>query len=642
MLANRVSYFFDLRGPSEAIDTACSSSLVAIHRAIESIASGSSEMAIVGGVNVLLSPGAFLAFGKAGMLCPDGRCKTFDARANGYVRGEGVGAILLKPLSRARRDGDHIYAVIIGSGENHGGRVQSLTVPNPNAQAQLLQDIYARAGIDPYTISYIEAHGTGTSLGDPIEINGLKKAFGLNPGQVREPLCAVGSVKTNIGHLETAAGIAGVIKTLLAIHHRRIPGNVHLQQINPYIQIEGTPFCFPTCSVPWEPLRDREDRTIPRRAGVSSFGFGGANAHLLLEEYFDQVDILEPENQLDRPELFLFSARDPARLKEVVTNFHTYLGRLTEGATEGPSPDLRRIAYTLQVGREPMDERLAVIASTASELVGELARYLRNERSDLFSGNVADHKAGLRLLRQVHEDDNFLAPLLERRQLLKLARLWVSGLEVPWGELWTGSPVRRVSLPGYPFERLRYWIPAVAKQEELEVAAEVRLHPLLHSNESTLKVQRYRSQLSGEETVLRDHRVGGEKVFPGAAGLELALSGVSRALENPNVRLRQVVWARPVVAGPEGVALKLELRPESDGRVSFELQSQKRRDSSPGKGGVDCGPFKRTPRPQSDSSAMLTNDLIARPLCPLCGARFGLWTWIPGHRGDELRFRRSA
>jgi polyketide synthase PksN len=591
VLANRVSYFFDLHGPSEAIDTACSSSLVAIHRAIESIASGSSEMAIVGGVNVLLSPGAFLAFGKAGMLCQDGRCKTFDVRANGYVRGEGVGAILLKPLSRARRDGDHIYAVIIGSGENHGGRVQSLTVPNPNAQAQLLQEVYARAGIDPFTISYIEAHGTGTSLGDPIEINGLKKAFGQNPGQVPEARCAVGSVKTNIGHLETAAGIAGVIKALLAIHHRRIPGNVHLQQINPYIQTEGTPFFFPRQSAPWEPLRDREDRTVPRRAGVSSFGFGGANAHVLLEEYSEPVDILEAQNQLDRPELFLFSARDTGRLREVVTIFLTYLKRLTEDTIDRPSPDLRRIAYTLQVGREPMDERLGVIAATASELSSELAKYLQDQRSDLFSGNVADHKAGLRLLRQVHEDDHFLVPLLEGRQLVKLARLWVSGLEVPWGELWTGSQMRRARLPGYPFDRQRYWIPALAKQEESKVAPEVRLHPLLHSNESTLKVQRYGSQLSGDEIVLRDHRVGGEKVFPGAAGLELALAGVSRALENPNVRLRQVVWARPVVAGRDGVALRLELRPESDGRVSFELQSPNGEMHLQGKAETAAGPL---------------------------------------------------
>ena len=573
VLANRVSYFFDLRGPSEAIDTACSSSLVAIHRAIESIASGTSEMAIAGGVNVLLSPGAFLAFGKAGMLCEDGRCKTFDVRANGYVRGEGVGAILLKPLSRARQDGDHIYALILGSGENHGGHVQSLTVPNPNAQAQLLEDVYARAGIDPFTISYIEAHGTGTSLGDPIEINGLKKAFGQNLGEVPAPRCAVGSVKTNIGHLETAAGIAGVIKVLLAMRHRRIPGNVHLQQINPYIQVDESPFWFPQRSEPWETLRDREDRAVPRRAGISSFGFGGSNAHALLEEYSEPADISEKQNRIDRPELFIFSAHDPARLKELVLIFLAYLKGLAGDAIEQPSPDLSRIAYTLQVGREPMGERLAVIASTVAELSSELTTFLQDHRSNLFHGNVADNKAGLQLLRQVHEDDRFLEPLLEGRQLVKLAYLWVSGVAVNWGGLWTGRRMRRASLPGYPFERQRYWVPAGTKRDQSQAAAAVRLHPLLHQNESTLKVQRYGSQFSVDELVLRDHRVGGQSILPGAASLELALAGVSRALENPNVRLRQVVWMRPVVAGEDGVALKLELRPETDGRVSFELQS---------------------------------------------------------------------
>ena len=594
VLANRVSYFFDLRGPSEAIDTACSSSLVAIHRAMESIASGSSEMAIVGGVNVLLSPGAFLAFGKAGMLCEDGRCKTFDVRADGYVRGEGVGAILLKPLSRAQRDGDRIYAVIRGTGENHGGHVQSLTVPNPNAQGELLRDIYTRAGIDPFTISYIEAHGTGTSLGDPIEINGLKKAFGQNLGDVPGPRCAVGSVKANVGHLETAAGIAGVIKALLAIRHRRIPGNVNLQQLNPYIQVDGTPFCFPRRTEPWEPLRDRYNRPIPRRAGVSSFGFGGSNAHVLLEEYSEEFDVAEKPKQTDRPELFIFSARDAARLKQLIINFVAYLGRRVEDSTKLPSADLHSIAYTLQVGREPMNERLAVIASTVPELSGQLAKFLQEERSDLFCGNVVDGKASLQLLRQVHEDNHFLEPLITGRQLAKLARLWVSGLDVNWGELWTGHHVRRASLPGYPFDRQRYWIPTMANRHKSEVVEESRLHPLLHRNESTLKVQRYGSQLTGEEIVFRDHRVSGQKLFPGAASLELALAGAILAMENSKVGLRQVVWTRPIVASENGVGLKLELHPEADGRVSFELQSPSGETHVSGRAEVTAG-FTREP-----------------------------------------------
>ncbi|MFZ9747757.1 MAG: SDR family NAD(P)-dependent oxidoreductase, partial [Opitutaceae bacterium] len=284
VLANRASYHFDLRGPSEAIDTACSSSLVAIHRALESLRGGSCTQAVVGGVNALLSPAGFTAFRRAGMLSPDHRCRSFDARANGYVRGEGVGVIVLKPLARARRDGDRIHGVILGSAENHGGRVQSLTVPNPVAQADLLVEAWARAGIDPATLGLLEAHGTGTALGDPIEFNGLKRAYAAAVRAGDRARCAIGAVKANLGHLETAAGIAGVLKVLLALRHRVIPGNPQLERLNPYVQPAGTPFHFPTRAEPWPaPIRP-DGRPGPRRAGVSSFGFGGANAHVVLEE----------------------------------------------------------------------------------------------------------------------------------------------------------------------------------------------------------------------------------------------------------------------------------------------------------------------------------------------------------------------
>ena len=229
------------------------------------------------------------------MLCEDGRCKTFDKQANGYVRGEGVGAVLLKPLSRAQADGDHIYALIRATAENHGGHATSLTAPNPNAQAQLLVSAYESASIDPATVSYIEAHGTGTSLGDPIEINGLKKAFeelykkwGKTPPQ--KPHCGLGSVKTNIGHLETAAGIASIIKVLLAMQHKTLPATIHFEELNPYIQLEGSPFYIVKQTIPWEHLECDDGQIIPRRAGVSSFGFGGANAHIVLEEYLEEYD----------------------------------------------------------------------------------------------------------------------------------------------------------------------------------------------------------------------------------------------------------------------------------------------------------------------------------------------------------------
>src|SRR5438045_891991 len=223
-----MSYFLNLHGPSEPIETACSSSLIAIHRGVTAIESGQCTIAIVGGINVLVSPELHISFSKAGMLCEDGRCKTFSAEANGYVRGEGVGMLVLKKLSDAEQAGDHIYGVIRGSAENHGGRTGSLTAPNPRAQADLLVAAYHKAGIDPSTVGYIEAHGTGTPLGDPVEINGLKTAFSelmtasTNPRREGEAWCGIGSVKSNIGHLELAAGVAGVIKVLLQLQHKKL------------------------------------------------------------------------------------------------------------------------------------------------------------------------------------------------------------------------------------------------------------------------------------------------------------------------------------------------------------------------------------------------------------------------------------
>src|SRR5947199_4570876 len=285
---NRMSYFLNLHGPSEAVETACSSSLIAIHRGVNALESGQCAIAIVGGVNTLISPELHISFSKAGMLSPDGRCKTFSAEANGYVRGEGVGMLVLKRLDAAEQAGDHIYGVIRGSAENHGGRASSFMAPNPRAQADLLLAAYHKAGIDPRTVGYIEAHGTGTPLGDPIEINGLKTAWSellTDSTEHEEPWCGIGSVKSNIGHLELAAGVAGVIKVLLQMQHKKLVSSLHCEPINPYIQLEGSPFYTLQENRTWESIRDDSGRMLPRRAGVSSFGFGGVNAHVVLEEY---------------------------------------------------------------------------------------------------------------------------------------------------------------------------------------------------------------------------------------------------------------------------------------------------------------------------------------------------------------------
>ena len=273
--ANRISYFFNFHGPSMAIDTACSSSLAAVHLACQSIRSGECGMALAGGVNMILSPAHSIAFTKAGVLAPDGRCKTFDARANGYVRGEGGGVIVLKPLSSALADGDPIHALILGSAMGQDGRTNGLMAPSREGQEAMLREAYQAAGVLPGSVQYVETHGTGTLLGDSMEAKALGAVIGAD--RMNGP-CAIGSVKTNIGHLEAAAGIAGLIKVILSLKHRTIPPSLHYHSPNPHI--------------PFDELNLRVNNELnswpsgpgPALAGVSSFGFGGTNVHMVVRE----------------------------------------------------------------------------------------------------------------------------------------------------------------------------------------------------------------------------------------------------------------------------------------------------------------------------------------------------------------------
>ena len=276
VLAGRVSYWLDLKGPSISIDTACSSSLVAIHLACQSLLAGECSQAFAGGVNVMLTPEFTVSASRMHMMASDGRCKTFDARADGFVRGEGCGLVLLKRLSEAQKDGDRILGVVLGTAVNQDGHTNGLTAPNAISQAAVIRRALEKARVSPEQISYIETHGTGTALGDPIEIEALTTSIGMPRGNGLP--CRLGSVKTNVGHLEGAAGIASVIKTILALHHNAIPANLHFQQMNPLISLDNTPFSIPTELVPWEAAG------AARIAGVSSFGWSGTNAHLIISD----------------------------------------------------------------------------------------------------------------------------------------------------------------------------------------------------------------------------------------------------------------------------------------------------------------------------------------------------------------------
>ncbi|WP_315823391.1 type I polyketide synthase [Paraflavitalea speifideaquila] len=285
-IANRVSYFFNLKGPSVPVDTMCSSSLTSIHYAVESLLKGECAMALAGGVNLLLHPSDYVLLSANNFLSADGRCRSFGVGGTGYVPGEGVGAVLLKPLSRAISDKDHIYAVIKGSSINHGGKTNGYTVPNPVAQGDLIRQALDKAQVNARMISYVEAHGTGTMLGDPIEIAGLTQAFSTDTSDTQ--YCAIGSAKSNIGHLEAAAGIAGITKIILQMKHGQLAPSLHAASLNPNIQFDRSPFVVQQSLSAWQ----RPVTTIngtrkewPRMAGISSFGAGGSNAHMILEEF---------------------------------------------------------------------------------------------------------------------------------------------------------------------------------------------------------------------------------------------------------------------------------------------------------------------------------------------------------------------
>lgn len=372
--ANRLSYLFDFRGPSVVIDTACSSSLVAAYYACESLWRGESSLAVVGGVNLMLSPAVTIGFSKLQAMAPDGRCKAFDARANGYVRGEGAGVAVLKPLSRAVSDGDRIYAVIRGGCINQDGRTNGLTAPNGLSQEALVREALSNAGLRPSDIQYVEAHGTGTPLGDPIELNALGAV--LAAGRPRDERCAVGSAKTNFGHLEAAAGIAGLIKLALCLERGQLPPSLHFEKPNPYIRFDILPLRVVTRLEPWP------TSSTPARGGVSSFGFGGTNAHLILEAAAPQHSCALTSE--DDACVLPISARTSDALSTLV---NLYAQRLSGDTTV---PSLADVCATAAVRRSHHDFRLAAVASSRAEMAAKLTAFLARE-------NPREVEAGRRL-----------------------------------------------------------------------------------------------------------------------------------------------------------------------------------------------------------------------------------------------------
>jgi acyl transferase domain-containing protein/acyl-CoA synthetase (AMP-forming)/AMP-acid ligase II/acyl carrier protein len=367
--AGRISYVLGLRGPSMAIDTACSSSLVALDAACQSLETGRCRQAIVGGVNLILSPLGGIAFSRIGALSPDGRCRAFDSEAEGYGRSEGCGALIVKRLSDARADGDNVLAVIRGSAVNHNGRRNGLTAPDANAQIDVIRRALAEAGVHPSDVGYVEAHGSGTVLGDLIELEALRDVMSERPLR-RGPLM-VGSVKTNIGHMEAAAGMGGIIKTVLALVKGEIPPHIHFRIPHPHLDWKKIPLEVPVTVTPWPPGR--------KLAGVSSFGFSGVNAHVILEEAPRESAPRRKEKvgsagTASPHQILVLSARGRKALGDLAGRYEAFL-------SDNPRASLADIAYSAAVGRHHLPERLSLVISSPGELGARLGEFRKGEAS---------------------------------------------------------------------------------------------------------------------------------------------------------------------------------------------------------------------------------------------------------------------
>lgn len=410
--AGRISYRLGLQGPSVAVDTACSSSLVAIHQACQALRLGECDLALAGGANVLLAPATMITFSSARMLAPDGRCKTFDAAADGYVRGEGCGVIVVKRFEDAVRDGDRIRAVIRGSAVNQDGASGGLTVPNGVAQQRVIAAALKCADLEPRDVGYLEAHGTGTSLGDPIEAQAAGAALGV--GRAPDQPLLIGSAKTNIGHLEAAAGIAGVIKVVLSLEHQTLPKHLNFENPSPHIPWERLPVEVVRQTTPWE------DGGRPRIAGVSSFGFAGTNAHVILEEApAPEAPASDTAPEDGRYQILPLSARTPAALTEVAGLYRSWM-------SEHPEAALADVCFTAGAARAHLEQRAALVADTresAIELLGALADdrpapgLVRGETHDipktawLFTGQGSQYPG---MARELYAAEPVFAETLDR------------------------------------------------------------------------------------------------------------------------------------------------------------------------------------------------------------------------------------
>ncbi len=519
--AGRISYVFGLEGPAMAIDTACSSSLVSIDSAVKHLHLGECDLAIAGGVNLILAPELTINFCKSGMLSDDGRCKTFDEKADGYVRSEGCGLLVLKRLSDALKAKDRILALIRATSINQDGASTGLTVPKQKAQENVIRAALKEGGLKSSEIRYVEAHGTGTALGDPIEVRAISSTYGENRSP-NNPLI-LGSLKTNIGHTEAAAGVAGLMKCVLALQNELIPSHLNFHRLNPYIEIDPDKIKIPRILTPWP-----KEKNL-RYAAVSSFGFSGTNSHVILSEA-PQLNESDPEKP---PYILLISAKTKVALVQQEAQLIGFL-------EAHPKVNLSDVAYTLQVGRMHFSHRKVIAGDTREELLRSL-----------------------------------LQPLPDRLQ--KAVEKWLEGEFVDWAKFNIDQTRHIITLPTYPFQRNRYWAKSANKTQEHSLHTSGISHPILSDQHylPTHDVQLSGSVDLSRQALYQDHRVFGQIIFPGMGFVELmvaALHSIEAFSQHPFI-LENISIEKPLILSIQHPSfLSVLLSPLEDKKDSFQVR----------------------------------------------------------------------
>ncbi|MFE9279640.1 SDR family NAD(P)-dependent oxidoreductase [Paenibacillus glucanolyticus] len=559
IIASRISYLFDLKGPSIVVDTACSSSLAAVHLACQALRNHECEMAIAGSVKVDILPLTSIKQkeDELGITSSDGRTRSFDNNSEGTGLGEGVISIFLKPLDRAKSDRDHIYAVIKGSAMNQDGNSVGLTAPNSAAQEGVIVSAWQDAGVNPETIAYIEVHGTGTKLGDPIEISGIQRAFEKYTS--KKQCCGIGSVKSNIGHLDNAAGLAGLVKAVLCLKNKELPPSLHFKMPNRKINFVNSPIYVN------DTLRRWETNDYPRRCGVSAFGLSGTNCHIVLEEAPVSEFTQEVSDELH---IFTLSAKNKTVLRETAR-------RYVEAMLETPNVRLQDVCYTVNTGREQFACRLAVLCRSIQELREKLCQFSINDMDEFYgdwafygSHKLVSKGREQRTAEELTQEQK--AVLTERaneilsnrseiqnyhQTLSSLGQLFVAGAEINWSALYKKGEFRKQSLPGYSFKHTSVWIDGPGPLKKRNVESDVTalqttlLHPLLgrlivNSLDRTI----YENIFTVDEHwVLHEHIVNGLYIVPGTVYIELITEAARRSFPDKVPQLKNVIFVSPLI-----------------------------------------------------------------------------------------------